>query len=311
VAPSICHSPGPNGRGEAAAPRRRIDQAPGAGSHRYSSSVSGPSPFLGAAAPPPGGSPARPARPGVPGRSRGHGRAGRAARRGGRSDGLPCRLPYGRGARPRQESRGCGDARWRAPHRRVLAVRAWSVRSSDDADDLADRRAPVGHGRLLGGATRKRSRPSNHGTAPTATPTRTTPSRPVNPPPRGAGRHGGVPPVLLDQVAEQPAQAGLAAIGPWGRQGAPGFLAAASIWASSRSGASRPTVRHSAMAPGRSVVTLVHRMVVTESRRRRQSMERVHPKGIGQLRRLALAAGRRRVHGCRPRGSGGAHPGSS
>src|SRR5215217_4886256 len=44
---SSCHSPGPNGRGETAWPRRRSDQAPGAGSHRYSSSVSGPSPVLG------------------------------------------------------------------------------------------------------------------------------------------------------------------------------------------------------------------------------------------------------------------------
>jgi hypothetical protein len=66
--------------------------------------------------------------------------------------------------------------------RRVLAVRAWSgvVRSSDDDDDHADRPAPVGHGHLLRGATRKRARPSNHPAAPyghpaapTATPTRT------------------------------------------------------------------------------------------------------------------------------------------
>jgi hypothetical protein len=66
----------------------RSDQAPGAGSHRYSWSVSGPSPVLGPAAPLPGGSPARPARPRMPGRSHAHGRAGRAAPRGGRSDGL-------------------------------------------------------------------------------------------------------------------------------------------------------------------------------------------------------------------------------
>jgi hypothetical protein len=32
--------------------------------------------------------------------------------------------------------------------------------------------------------------------------------------PRGAGRRASVPPVLLDQVTEEPAQAGAAAIGP-------------------------------------------------------------------------------------------------
>jgi hypothetical protein len=47
-----------------------------------------------------------------------------------------------------------------------VAVRAWSVRSSGDDADLTDRRAPVGHGHLLGGATRKRARKSNHGVAP-------------------------------------------------------------------------------------------------------------------------------------------------
>ena len=66
----------------------------------------------GPAVPLPGGSPARRARPGVPGRSHGHGRAGRAAprggRSGGRSDGLPCRLPtvaeptHAKLARPRR-----------------------------------------------------------------------------------------------------------------------------------------------------------------------------------------------------------------
>jgi hypothetical protein len=38
------------------------------------------------------------------------------------------------------------------------------VRSSDD--DHAHRHAPVGHGHLLRGATRKRARKSNHGVAP-------------------------------------------------------------------------------------------------------------------------------------------------
>jgi hypothetical protein len=37
---SSTHAPGPNGLGDAAWPRRRIDQAPGAGSYRYSSSPS-------------------------------------------------------------------------------------------------------------------------------------------------------------------------------------------------------------------------------------------------------------------------------
>src|SRR5215211_818500 len=48
----------------------------------------------------------------------------------------------------------------------TLAVRAWSVGSSDDADDLADGRAPVGRGHLLRGATRKRAMGSNHPAAP-------------------------------------------------------------------------------------------------------------------------------------------------
>jgi hypothetical protein len=54
------------------------------------------------------------------------------------------------------------------------------VRSSDD--DHAHRHAPVGHGHLLRGATRKRARKSNHGVAPrhdtaaTITPATITPA---------------------------------------------------------------------------------------------------------------------------------------
>ncbi|MDF2744631.1 MAG: hypothetical protein K0S88_6009 [Actinomycetia bacterium] len=50
--------------------------------------------------------------------------------------------------------------------------------SSGDDDDLADRRAPVGHGHLLGGATRKRARKSNHGVAPHGHHTAATAARP-------------------------------------------------------------------------------------------------------------------------------------
>jgi hypothetical protein len=50
--------------------------------------------------------------------------------------------------------------------------------SSGDDADLADRRAPVGHGHLLGGATRKRARKSNHGVAPDGHHTNATAARP-------------------------------------------------------------------------------------------------------------------------------------
>ena len=43
---SSTHSPGPNALGVQAWSRRRIDQAPGAGSHRYSSSLSRPPPVV-------------------------------------------------------------------------------------------------------------------------------------------------------------------------------------------------------------------------------------------------------------------------
>lgn len=62
---------------------------------------------------------------------------------------LRSQRPHAGMARPRRRPR-------RAPRWRELVVRAWSVRSSGDDDDHADRRAPVGHGLLLGGATPNR-----------------------------------------------------------------------------------------------------------------------------------------------------------